>query len=179
MFLIEKFGKRLLPLLTLKGVLMNRRKFISFSLISMATVPLLSEQINSHTWREYKSDKVEDRDTYDVSRVSNAIKKMYPTQKIIKESQDISLSGPAGICGDNFPIYIKSKLNIKKITMFMSCTPSILLGVLDIPKDTIIDYKFRATAYREGYLVILSETQDNKIYENSTWVDGISLKVCT
>jgi hypothetical protein len=169
MFLTEKFGKKSLLLLTLKGVPMNRRKFISFSLISLTSLPLLALENKPTEWRK---DTREPKAINGIQKVSDAITVEYEDQKIIKESKDISLKvSKDGLCPESFPIQIRSDLDIKKITMFISTTSTILLGIVDVPKDSIIDYRFRGSTYKNGYLVILSETHDNNIYENSAWLE--------
>ena len=143
---------------------MNRRNFMGFGVLAMATLPSVLSAIESIDFRKTKPD------TWTAKTVDDAIKALYGDIK--PEESGVTVKAPkVASNGGAVPVTIKSDIAAKTVAVFQNMNPESAVAVFNVPEDGIIDYffklKLKATDENGGNGVITAivEGKDGKFYK--------------
>jgi len=143
---------------------MNRRNFIGFGVLAMATLPATLSAFSSIDFRKTKPD------TWTAKTVEDAIKALYGDIK--PEESGVTVKGPkVASNGGAVPVTIKSDLQAKTVALFQNMNPESAVAVFNVPEDGIVDYflkiKLKATDENGGNGVVTAivEGTDGKFYK--------------
>ena len=143
---------------------MNRRNFIGFGVLAMATLPATLSAFSSIDFRKTKPD------TWTAKTVNDAIKALYGDIK--PEEKGVTVKAPkVASNGGAVPVTVKSDIAAKTVALFQNMNPESAVAVFNVPENGIIDYflkiKLKATDENGGNGVITAivEGTDGKFYK--------------
>ena len=146
---------------------MNRRNFIGFGVLAMATLPATLSALSSIDFRKTKPD------TWTAKTVDTAIKALYGDIK--PEENGVKVKAPkVASNGGAVPVTIKSDIPAKTVAFFQNMNPESAVAVWNVPEDGIVDYfvkiKLKATDENggNGELTAIVEGKDGKFYVGKT-----------
>ena len=146
---------------------MNRRNFMGFGVLAMATLPSVLSAIESIDFRKTKPD------TWKAKTVQDAIKALYGDIK--PEESGVKVKAPkVASNGGAVPVTIKSDVAAKTVAFFQNMNPESAVAVWNVPEDGIVDYflkiKLKATDENggNGELTAVVEGKDGKFYIGKT-----------
>ncbi len=146
---------------------MNRRNFMGFGVLAMATLPSVLSAIESIDFRKTKPD------TWTAKTVQDAIKALYGDIK--PEESGVKVKAPkVASNGGAVPVTIKSDVPAKTVAFFQNMNPESAVAVWNVPEDGIVDYfvkiKLKATDENggNGELTAVVEGKDGKFYIGKT-----------
>ena len=146
---------------------MNRRNFIGFGVLAMATLPATLSALSSIDFRKTKPD------TWTAKTVDTAIKALYGDIK--PEESGVKVKAPkVASNGGAVPVTIKSDIPAKTVAFFQNMNPESAVAVWNVPEDGIVDYfvkiKLKATDENggNGELTAIVEGKDGKFYVGKT-----------
>ena len=146
---------------------MNRRNFIGFGVLAMATLPATLSALSSIDFRATKPD------TWKAKTVADAIKALYGDIK--PEESGVKVKAPkVASNGGAVPVTIKSDVAAKTVAFFQNMNPESAVAVWNVPEDGIVDFfvkiKLKATDENggNGELTAIVEGADGKFYVGKT-----------
>ena len=146
---------------------MNRRNFIGFGVLAMATLPATLSAFSSIDFRTTKPD------TWKAKTVADAIKGLYGDIK--PEESGVTIKAPkVASNGGAVPVTIKSDIAAKTVAFFQDMDPESAVAVWNVPEDGIVDFflkiKLKATDENggNGELTAIVEGTDGKFYVGKT-----------
>jgi len=144
---------------------MNRRNFIGFGVLAMATLPATLSALSSIDFRKEKPD------VWTAHTVDDAIKAMYGDIKPAESGVTVKAPKVASN-GGAIPVTVKSDIPAKTVALFQDVNPEATVCVYNCDKDSIIDYFCKIKMKKSGTIIAILEGQDGKFYKGS-----ISLEV--
>jgi len=143
---------------------MNRRNFIGFGVLAMATLPATLSALSSIDFRKEKPD------TWTAHTVEDAIKAMYGDIKA--EESGVKVKAPkVASNGGAIPVTIKSDIAAKTVAVFQDANPEATVCVFACDKDSIIDYMFKIKMKKSGTITAILEGQDGKFYKGAMTIE--------
>jgi len=146
---------------------MNRRNFMGFGVLAMATLPAVLSAFESIDFRKTKPD------VWKAKTVDAAIKALYGDIK--PEEKGVKVKAPkVASNGGAVPVTVKSDIPAKTVAFFQNMDPESAVVVWNVPEDGIIDYfmkvKLKATDENggNGELTAVVEGKDGKFYVGKT-----------
>lgn len=143
---------------------MNRRNFIGFGVLAMATLPATLSAFSSIDFRKTKPD------TWTAKTVDSAIKALYGDIK--PEEKGVTVKAPkVASNGGAVPITVKSDIPAKTVAVFQDMNPESAVAVWNVPEDGAVDYSFKiklkATDENggNGTVYAIVEGRDGKFYK--------------
>jgi sulfur-oxidizing protein SoxY len=143
---------------------MNRRNFMGFGVLAMATLPAVLSAFESIDFRKTKPA------VWKAKTVDDAVKALYGDIK--PEESGVTVKAPkVASNGGAVPVTIKSDIPAKTVALFQNMDPESAVAVFNVPEDGIIDYffklKLKATDENGGNGVITAivEGKDGKFYK--------------
>ncbi len=143
---------------------MNRRNFIGFGVLAMATLPATLSAFSSIDFRKTKPD------TWTAKTVDNAVKALYGDIK--PEESGVTVKAPkVASNGGAVPITVKSDIPAKTVAVFQDMNPESAVAVWNVPEGGIVDYSFKiklkATDENggNGTVYAIVEGRDGKFYK--------------
>ncbi|MCB4742704.1 MAG: thiosulfate oxidation carrier protein SoxY [Sulfurovum sp.] len=150
---------------------MNRRNFIGFGVLAMATLPVAASAATSIDFRKVKPD------TWTAKTVEDAIKALYG--EIKPKESGVKVKAPkVASNGGAVPITIKTDIPAKTVALFQNMDPESTVAVWNIPENAVINYsvkiKLKATDENggNGVVTVIVEGKDGKFYKGT-----VALKV--
>jgi sulfur-oxidizing protein SoxY len=113
---------------------MNRRKFLTLSLVTAAALPV-------GAWAtDYRAEKPA---AWTAKTVDDAIKALYGDVELI-ESKEIIFKVPnVSSSGSQVPVTITTNIDAKTVALFQNSNPESAVAVWTVPENGIIDYKLK------------------------------------
>jgi len=146
---------------------MNRRNFMGFGVLAMATLPAVLSAFESIDFRKTKPD------VWKAKTVDAAIKALYGDIK--PEEKGVKVKAPkVASNGGAVPVTVKSDIPAKTVAFFQNMDPESAVVVWNVPEDGVIDYfmkiKLKATDENggNGELTAVVEGKDGKFYVGKT-----------
>jgi sulfur-oxidizing protein SoxY len=137
---------------------MNRRNFMGFGVLAMATLPATLSALSSIDFRQTKPD------AWTAKTVDDAIKALYGDIKT--EAGDVKVKAPkVASNGGAVPVTVKSGIEAKSVAVLQDANPEALVCVFACDKDSIIDYTFKIKMKGSGTITAIVEGQDGKYYK--------------
>jgi sulfur-oxidizing protein SoxY len=139
---------------------MNRRNFIGFGVLAMATLPATLSALSTIDFRKEKPD------VWTAHTVEDAIKAMYGDIK--PEESGIKVKAPkVASNGGAIPVTVKSDIPAKTVALFQDANPEATVCVYNCDKDSIIDYFCKIKMKKSGTITAILEGQDGKFYKGA------------
>ena len=133
---------------------MDRRKFMSLSVVAAAVLPASLSAID---WRSTKPD------TWTAHTVADSIKALYGDIK--PEEKDVTVKAPkvASNVGA-IPVHVKSTFDANSVALFQDSNPEATVCVFDVPEGGIVDYMMKIKMKKSGTITAIVEGRDGKFY---------------
>jgi len=139
---------------------MNRRNFMGFGVLAMATLPATLSALSSIDFRQTKPD------AWTAHTVADAIKALYGDIK--PEESGVTIKAPkVASNGGAIPVTVKSDIAAKSVAVFQDANPEATVCVFSCDKDSIIDYMFKIKMKKSGTITAILEGQDGKFYKGA------------
>jgi len=137
---------------------MNRRKFLTMSVVTALTLPIAS-------WAtDYRAERPA---TWTAHTVDDAVKALYGDVKLI-ESSDITLKMvKVSSNGAQIPLGVKTDLDVKSIAIFQDVNPESAVAVFTVHEGMIADYSVKFKMAKSGEVTVVAEGRDGKYYKTS------------
>ena len=133
---------------------MDRRKFMSLSMVAAAVLPA---SLSAVDWRATKPD------TWTAHTVADAIKAQYGDIK--PEESGVTVKAPkVASNGGAIPVTVKSKLDAKTVALFQDANPEAAVCVWDVQEGGIVDYMAKIKMKKSGTITAIVEGRDGKFY---------------
>ena len=133
---------------------MDRRKFMSLSVVAAAVLPASLSAID---WRSTKPD------TWTAHTVADSIKALYGDIK--PEEKDVTVKAPkVASNGGAIPVTVKSTVDAKTVALFQDANPEATVSVFDVPEGGIVDYMMKIKMKKSGTITAIVEGRDGKFY---------------
>ncbi len=146
---------------------MNRRNFIGFGVLAMATLPATLSAFSSIDFRATKPD------AWKAKTVADAIKGLYGDIKP-EASDKVKVKAPkVAANGGAVPVSVKTDIPAKTVAVFQDMNPESAVAVFNIPDGAIVDYgfkiKLKATDENggNGTVTAIVEGKDGKFYKGT------------
>ena len=139
---------------------MNRRKFLTLSVATALTLPMMALATDYRT--EYAS-------TWTAKKVNDAVKALYGEVTLI-ESKNVTLKMPKVTSqGGAVPVRIKSSIPAKSVSLFQNSNPESAVAVWTVLEGGIIDYslKLKIKTLENGdpsVVTVVIEGKDGQYY---------------
>jgi len=144
---------------------MNRRNFIGFGVLAMATLPATLSALSTIDFRQTKPD------AWKAHTVEDAIKALYGDIK--PEATGVTVKAPkVASNGGAVPVTVKSDLQAKSVAVLQNVNPESLVCVYACDENSVIDYMFKMKMKKSGTITAIVEGTDGKFYKGE-----ISLEV--
>ncbi len=141
---------------------MDRRKFLSLSMVAAAVVPASLSAI------DFRATKP---DTWTAHNVKDAIKALYGDVALVEEGVTVKAPKVASN-GGAIPVTVKSDLPAKSVAVFQDANPEAAVAVFDVQEGGIVNYMMKIKMKASGKITAVLEGTDGKFY-----VGNISLEV--
>ena len=139
---------------------MNRRKFLTLSVATALTLPIVS----------FATDyRVEKPATWKAKTVHDAIRGLYGEVKLI-ESKEVTLKMPkVSSNGGAVPVRITTDIPAKSVSLFQNSNPESAVAVWTVMEGGIVDYflKLKIKTLENGnpsVVIVVIEGKDGKYY---------------
>ena len=140
-----------------KGNKMERRKFLSLSIVAAAVLPASLSAI------DFRATKP---DAWTAKAVKDAIKALYGDIK--PEEKGVSVRAPkVASNGGAIPVTIESDISAKTVAVFQDTNPESAIAVFDVAEGGIIDYYMKIKMKGSGTITAIVEGTDGKFYIGS------------
>jgi sulfur-oxidizing protein SoxY len=145
----------------MKGMTMERRKFLSLGLAVAAVVPA---GLSAVDFRKEKPN------TWTAKNPNDAIKALYNATPT--ESKDITLKVPkVASNGGAIPVNIKSSIDAKSVALFQDANPESAVIAITVPEGGIINYMTKIKMGESGTITVVVEGKDGKLYSTSQQIE--------
>ncbi len=133
---------------------MDRRKFMSLSMVAAAVLPASLSAID---FRETKPD------VWTAHTVADAIKALYGD--ITPEESGIKLDvNPVQPSGGAIPVDIASDIPAKTVALFQDANPEAAVAVWDVQEGGIVEFMTKIKMKKSGTVTVILEGRDGKFY---------------
>jgi sulfur-oxidizing protein SoxY len=133
---------------------MDRRKFMSLSIVAAAVLPA---SLSAVDWRATKPD------TWTAHTVADAIKAQYGDIK--PEETGVSVKAPkVASNGGAIPVTVSSDIAAKTVAVFQDANPEATVCVFDVQEGGIVDYMMKIKMKKSGTITAIVEGTDGKFY---------------
>jgi sulfur-oxidizing protein SoxY len=133
---------------------MDRRKFMSLSIVAAAVLPA---SLSAVDWRATKPD------TWTAHTVADAIKAQYGD--ITPEETGVSVKAPkVASNGGAIPVTVSSDIAAKTVAVFQDANPEATVCVFDVQEGGIVDYMMKIKMKKSGTITAVVEGTDGKFY---------------
>ncbi len=133
---------------------MDRRKFLSVSLVAAAVLPASLSAI------DFRATKP---DTWTAHTVADGIKALYGDVKL--EEKGVSVKAPkVASNGGAIPVTIESDIAAKTVALFQDANPESAVAVFSIAEGGIVDFMMKIKMKASGKLTAVVEGVDGKFY---------------
>jgi len=138
----------------MKGIQMERRKFLGLGLTAAAVLPAI---LNAKDFRAEKPD------TWTAQKVDAAIEALYG--KITPVEEGVTVQAPkVASNGGAVPVKIKSDIPAKTVAVFQDANPEATVAVFDLSEGGIVDYSIQIKMKASGTITAIVEGKDGKFY---------------
>ena len=133
---------------------MDRRKFMSLSMVAAAVLPASLSAI------DFRATKP---DTWTAHNVADSIKALYGDIK--PEEKGVTVKAPkVASNGGAIPVTVKSDIAAKTVAVFQDANPEATVCVFDVPEGGIVDYMMKIKMKKSGKITAIVEGTDGKFY---------------
>ncbi len=133
---------------------MDRRKFLSVSLVAAAVLPASLSAI------DFRATKP---DTWTAHTVADGIKALYGDVKL--EEKGVSVKAPkVASNGGAIPVTIESDIAAKTVALFQDANPESAVAVFSVAEGGIVDFMMKIKMKASGKLTAVVEGVDGKFY---------------
>ncbi len=133
---------------------MDRRKFMSLSMVAVAVLPASLSAI------DFRATKP---DTWTAHTVADAIKALYGDIK--PEEKGVKVKAPkVASNGGAIPVTVKSDIDAKTVAIFQDANPEATVCVFDVQEGGIVDYMAKIKMKKSGKITAIVEGTDGKFY---------------
>jgi sulfur-oxidizing protein SoxY len=133
---------------------MDRRKFMSLSIVAAAVLPA---SLSAVDWRATKPD------TWTAHTVADAVKALYGD--IQPEEKGVSVKAPkVASNGGAIPVTVSSDIAAKTVAVFQDANPEATVCVFDVQEGGIVDYMMKIKMKKSGTITAIVEGTDGKFY---------------
>ncbi len=133
---------------------MDRRKFMSLSMVAVAVLPASLSAI------DFRATKP---DTWTAHNVADSIKALYGDIK--PEEKGVTIKAPkVASNGGAIPVTIKSDIAAKTVAVFQDANPEATVCVFSVPEGGIVDYMMKIKMKKSGKITAIVEGTDGKFY---------------
>lgn len=134
---------------------MDRRKFLSLSIVAAAVAPASLSAI------DFRATKP---DTWTAHTVADGIKALYGD--ITAEEKGVKLKVAAvQPNGGAIPVEVKSDIAAKTVALFQDANPESAVAVWDVQEGGIVDYSTKIKMKKSGTVTAIVEGTDGKFYK--------------
>jgi sulfur-oxidizing protein SoxY len=133
---------------------MDRRKFMSLSIVAAAVLPA---SLSAVDWRATKPD------TWTAHTVADAVKALYGD--IQPEEKGVNVKAPkVASNGGAIPVTVSSDIAAKTVAVFQDANPEATVCVFDVQEGGIVDYMMKIKMKKSGTITAIVEGTDGKFY---------------
>ncbi len=133
---------------------MQRRKFLTLGALALGASAL---NLKAEDYRKTKPD------AWTSTKVDEAIKKLYGTDKLIEK--DVKLKIPkVASNGGAIPVNVKSDIDAKSVAVFQNTNPESCVAVFTVHKNSIVDFDINIKMKASGKITAVVEGKDGKLY---------------
>ena len=133
---------------------MDRRKFMSLSIVAAAVLPA---SLSAVDWRATKPD------TWTAHTVADAVKALYGD--IQPEEKGVNVKAPkVASNGGAIPVTVSSDIAAKTVAVFQDANPEATVCVFDVQEGGIVDYMMKIKMKKSGTITAVVEGTDGKFY---------------
>jgi len=133
---------------------MDRRKFLSLSMVAAAVLPASLSAI------DFRATKP---DAWTAHTVADAIKALYGDIK--PEEKGVKVKAPkVASNGGQIPVTVESDIDAKTVALFQDANPEAAVCVYDVQEGSIIDYQCKIKMKKSGTITAILEGKDGKFY---------------
>jgi len=133
---------------------MDRRKFLSLSMVAAAVVPASLSAI------DFRATKP---DTWTAHNVKDAVKALYGDVALVEEGVTVKAPKVASN-GGAIPVTVKSDIPAKTVALFQDANPEAAVSVFTVPEGGIVDYMMKIKMKASGKITAVVEGTDGKFY---------------
>lgn len=133
---------------------MDRRKFLSLSMVAAAVVPASLSAI------DFRATKP---NTWTAHNVKDAVKALYGDVVLIEEGVTVKAPKVASN-GGAIPVTVKSDIAAKTVAVFQDANPESAVAVFTVPEGGIVDYYMKIKMKASGKITAVVEGTDGKFY---------------
>jgi sulfur-oxidizing protein SoxY len=133
---------------------MDRRKFLSLSMVAAAVVPASLSAI------DFRATKP---DTWTAHNVKDAVKALYGDVALVEEGVTVKAPKVASN-GGAIPVTIKSNISAKSVALFQDANPEAAVAVFTVAEGGIVDYMMKIKMKASGLITAVVEGTDGKFY---------------
>ena len=150
---------------------MERRKFLSMSLVAAAAVLVPVTDLNAVNFRETKPK------AWEAEKSPEALKELFGDVKL-EPTDAIKMTAPKlAENGGSIPIKLKSDLDIETIAFFQDANPRSATVVFTVPEGQKVDYAFRVKMRQTAFVTVVAKTRDGKFLTLNKEID-VSIGGC-
>jgi sulfur-oxidizing protein SoxY len=136
---------------------MDRRKFLSVSMVAVAVLPASLSAI------DFRATKP---DTWTAHTVEDAIKALYGDIK--PEEKGVTVKAPkVASNGGAIPVTVESDIAAKTVALFQDANPEATVAVFSVAEGGIVDYMMKIKMKKSGKITVIVEGTDGKFYVGS------------
>jgi sulfur-oxidizing protein SoxY len=133
---------------------MDRRKFLSLSMVAAAVLPASLSAI------DFRATKP---DAWTAHTVADAIKALYGDIK--PEEKGVKVKAPkVASNGGQIPVTVESDIDAKTVALFQDANPEAAVCVYDVQEGSIVDYQCKIKMKKSGTITAILEGKDGKFY---------------
>ena len=133
---------------------MDRRKFMSLSMVAAAVLPASLSAI------DFRATKT---DTWTAHNVADSIKALYGDIK--PEEKGVTVKAPkVASNGGAIPVTVSSDIAAKTVAVFQDANPEATVCVFDVQEGGIVDYMMKIKMKKSGKITAIVEGTDGKFY---------------
>jgi sulfur-oxidizing protein SoxY len=133
---------------------MDRRKFLSLSMVAVAVVPASLSAI------DFRATKP---DAWTAHTVQDAVKALYGDVTLVEEGVTVKAPKVASN-GGAIPVTVKSDISAKSVALFQDANPEAAVAVFTVPEGGIVDYMMKIKMKASGKITAVVEGTDGKFY---------------
>jgi sulfur-oxidizing protein SoxY len=133
---------------------MDRRKFLSLSMVAAAVVPASLSAI------DFRATKP---DTWTAHNVKDAVKALYGDVALVEEGVTVKAPKVASN-GGAIPVTVKSNISAKSVALFQDANPEAAVAVFTVAEGGIVDYMMKIKMKASGIITAVVEGTDGKFY---------------
>ena len=149
--------------LEIKGIIMQRRKFLSMTLGALA-LAVAPASVRAEDYRRTKPS------IWTAHAVEDAIKAMYGSTNLVMEG--VKLTAPdVASNGGAIPVDFSTDLDVKSIALFQDANPEAAVMAVTTNKYSVNDYSVKIKMGKSGTITIVAEGKDGKLYAAKKTLD--------